>query len=271
MRPEFLIALLLLMPAGPALETQAQETGDTEDVIDLPWPLFRAVHYNAVRQGSTAWKPDVVARIRKEVMEDGAVDPVEQGLLDRLQQDEFTLNLRTKRDANADPFSITVSGRLNDESRALLNSISAEALADATTQRTDESRIAFLMRRGKAGREELTALILSNDAARREYSETIGARLGQAYNDEGKSFDQRRSALENILQAENSMLWQLTGEDKITYRRAVRDAVVIAWHSENSLPLSLAEAWFDDSRSMSDEAQRRGEQMGLEHAWADEE
>ena len=269
MRPEFLIALLLLMPPGPALEAQAQ--GNAEDVIDLPWPLFRAVQYNAVRHGSTAWKPDAVARIRKEVMEDGAVDPVEQVLLNRLQQDEFTLDLRTQRDNSADPFSITVSGRLDDESLALLGSITGEALADATTQRADESRVAFLMRRGKAGRDELTALVLSDVAARREYSEAIGARLGQAYNEDGKSFDQRLSAVENILQAQKSTLWQLTGEDKLTYRRAVRDAVVIAWHSENSLPLYLAEAWFDDPQSMAEEAGQRGDEMGLVSAWAKDE
>ena len=257
------LALAFLLAGGTILTSRPAMAEEQAETVDLPWPLFRAVQYNAVRHGTAAWKPDAVARIRKEVMEDGAVDPVEQDLLDRLQEDNFTLNLRTQRAETADPFSITVSGKLDDESRALLGSISDEALADATTQRADESRVAFLMRRGNTGRDELTALVLSDADARREFSFGIGQRLNEAYNEEGKSFDQRVSAIESVLQAEKSILWSLSREDQTIYRQSIRDAVVIAWKSQPGMPLYHGEGWFDDDTAMVEEADRRAKALGL--------
>ena len=260
MKTTSLLAALACATLWPSTPAMAQT--ETE-IIDLPWDLFRAVQFNSIRHGTTAWKADGVGRIQNTVMEDGVVDDTERYLLARLQQERFTLNLRTRREASTDRFSITVNGQLTDESRALLAAIDADALSDATTQRADENRVDFLLRRGKAGRDELTALVLSDEAARRDFSFAIGERLNRAYNEAGKSFDQRVSAAESVLQAERTVLWSLTGEDRTTWRQAVRDAVVIVWTSEPGMPLYHGEGWFDDDAKMVEEAKRRAEALGL--------
>ena len=244
---------------GAAIASPAAIADDEPAAIELDHRVFLALKMTAPRYSANPWPGDAVELLRQQVILDGEVSPAEQSVIDQMLAGSFAFTARSATSG----VEAAISGSLGDEAKAALRSITAQELQYEVEQRPDETEAAFLLRRNAEGREKLTALVISDPEARRDFSEALADKIQAVYSTDGSSPESRTDTVVDIYDTHAAIVESLEGEAAVTYRRAVRDAAIIGWHTEPRVYSFLGQRFFDDPENYAAESRKIAAELGL--------
>lgn len=208
--------------AGPAVAQTATV------VSDLPKGAFQALQTSIRRKANGQWGEAEARAIRTAVMQDGKVEASEAAALAELRKGAFNFTIRVRPDPAFTPNDVVLQGTLNAAGIALLDITDADA-ASAAAQRADETRVAFLIRRGTEKVGELAQLVASDAKAKAEARTLIARRFSAAY--EGalpRGVEAAVTALRETVGAQAVMGSNLSAADKASYDALLQEAAVVS-------------------------------------------
>jgi len=187
--------------------------------------VFRALQYVKAK---SAWGETEARLLRSAITKDGKIDPAEAAMLDALRKGTFEFTVNGVHTATFKPKDMPLKGTLDAAGIALL-AISDADLNASVNQRPDESRAAFLYRRGAERVVEFAALVKSDPAARAEGRTIIAKRWEEAFLAEVRrvtSFDAGRAARQRAVTDETGKRADLTAGDQADWAAFLQEVAV---------------------------------------------